>query len=240
MENSMNGILLSDSCYLRETCWKFNNKQEAECRTQNVFCPRFFRMNYLYEESLMSMKQRQHVSLRIDEDGTDLEAFNKLKNIEEHIDQFVAGGNNLYLHSTTCGNGKTAWALRMLQSYIGKIWYKSDLKCKVLFINVPRYILALKDSISASNDYIDHIKKYIFDADLVVFDEVGTKALTTWEHEQILNLVNTRIDMNKSNIYTSNLTGIELREKVGDRLYSRIMNLSIDIELFGSDKRGVN
>ena len=170
MENSIKGILLSDSCYLRETCWKFNNKPDAECRTQNVFCPRFFRMNYLYEESLMSIKQRQHVSLRIDEDGTDLEAFNKLKNIEEHIDQFVSGGNNLYLHSTTCGNGKTAWALRMLQSYIGKIWYKSDLKCKVLFINVPRYILALKDSISASNDYIDHIKKYIFDADLVVVD----------------------------------------------------------------------
>ena len=110
MENSINGILLSDCCYLRETCWKFNNKPDAECRTQNVFCPRFFRMNYLYEESLMSIKQRQHVSLRIDEDGTDLEAFNKLKNIEEHIDQFVSGGNNLYLHSTTCGNGKTAWA----------------------------------------------------------------------------------------------------------------------------------
>ena len=235
----MNGILLSDSCYLRDTCWKYHNK-DAECKTQNIYCPRFFRMNYLFEESLMSMKQRQHISLRIDEDGTDLEAFNKLKNIEQRIDEFVNGGNNLYLHSTTCGNGKTAWALRLLQSYIGKIWYKSDLKCRVLFINVPRYILALKDSISVSNDYIDHIKKYIFDADLVVFDEVGTKALTTWEHEQILNLVNTRIDMNKSNIYTSNLTGLELREKVGDRLYSRIMNLSVDIELFGSDKRGVN
>lgn len=235
----MSGIMLSDNCYLRDTCWKYHNK-DAECKTQNIYCPRFFRMNYLFEESLMSMKQRQHLSLRIDEDGTDFEAFNKLKNIEENIEKFVINGNNLYLHSLTCGNGKTAWALRLLQAYISKIWYKSDLTCKVLFINVPRYILALKDSISASNDYIDHIKKYIFDADLVVFDEVGTKALTTWEHEQILNLVNTRIDMNKSNIYTSNLSGMELREKVGDRLYSRIMNLSTDIELFGSDKRGVS
>ena len=159
MENSVNGILLSDSCYLRETCWKFNNKQEAECRTQNVFCPRFFRMNYLFEESLMSIKQRQHVSLRIDEDGTDLEAFNKLKNIEEHIDQFVSGGNNLYLHSTTCGNGKTAWSIRLLQSYLNNIWYKCDLNCKALFINVPRFLLSLKDNISEKNDYVQHIKK---------------------------------------------------------------------------------
>ena len=239
MEKSiMSGILLSDQCYLRDTCWKYNNK-DAECKHSNIYCPRFFRMNYLFDESLMSMKQRQYLSLRIDDDGTDRDAFNQLKKIEENIEQFVDGGNNLYIHSTTCGNGKTAWSLRLLQTYIGKIWYKSDLKCKVLFINVPRFILALKDSISASNEYVDHIKKYIFEANLVVFDEIGTKALTTWEHEQILNLVNTRIDMNKSNIYTSNLTGIELREKVGDRLYSRITNLSVNIELFGSDKRGV-
>lgn len=234
----MTGIPLSDSCYLVDTCWKYHNK-EAECKTQTVYCPRFFRMNYLYEESLLSMKQRQYTSLRIDEDGTDREAFNRLKSIELDIENFVDSGTNLYLHSTTCGNGKTAWALRLLQTYVGKIWYKSDLKCKVLFVNVPRYILSLKDSISSTNDYVEHIKKNIFLADLVVFDEVGTKSLTVWEHEQILNLVNTRIDMNKSNIYTSNLTGLELREKVGDRLYSRIVNLSVDIELFGSDKRGM-
>jgi hypothetical protein len=30
----------------------------------------------------------------------------------------------------------------------------------------------------------------------------------------------------------------ELREKIGDRLYSRVVNLSVDIELHGLDKRG--
>ena len=234
----MSGIQLSDQCYLKDTCWKYHNK-DAECKHQNIYCPRLFRMNYLFEESLMSMKQREYISLRIDEDGTDRDAFNRLKSIELDIERFVERGTNLYLHSVTCGNGKTAWALRLLQTYVGKIWYKSDLRCKVLFINVPRYILALKDSISTTNDYIEHIKKNIFDADLVVFDEIGTKSLTVWEHEQILNLVNTRIDMNKSNIYTSNLTALELREKVGDRLYSRIINLSVNVELFGSDKRGM-
>lgn len=233
----MSGILLSDGCYLQNTCWKYHNT-DAECKTQAIYCPRLFRMNYLFDESLMSIKQRQYISLRIDEDGTDREAFTRLKSIEQNIEEFVDSGTNLYLHSLTCGNGKTAWSLRLLQSYVGKIWYKSDLRCRVLFVNVPRFILALKDSISATNEYIEHIKKHIFDADLVVFDEVGTKSLTVWEHEHILNLINTRIDMNKSNIYTSNLTAQELREKVGERLYSRIMNLSMDIELFGSDKRG--
>ena len=229
---------MSDECYLRDTCWKYNNK-DAECKHSNIYCPKLFRTHHLFEESLMSMKQRKYTVLHLDEDGTDREAFNRLKKIELDIEAFVTNGNNLYLHSTTCGNGKTAWSLRLLQAYVHKIWHKSDLKCRVMFVNVPRFILSLKDSLSNSNDYIDHIKKNIFEADLVIFDEVGTKSLTTFEHEHILNLINTRIDMNKSNIYTSNLTPQELREKVGDRLYSRIVNLSVDIELFGMDKRGL-
>ena len=235
----MSNIQFSNECYLQNVCWKYQNKDDAECKTTNVFCPKLFRTDYLFKESLLSDKQRRYIPLYIDEDGTDREAFNRLKTIETDIVKFVSNGKNLYIHSSTCGNGKTAWSIRMIQSYIHKIWFKSDFTCRVLFINVPRFILALKDSMNVSSDYVEHIKKNIFTADLVVFDEVGTKALTTWEHEQILNLVNTRIDMNKSNIYTSNLTGVELREKVGDRLYSRIINLSTDIELFGRDKRGI-
>lgn len=232
------GIILSDNCYLKDKCWKYHNS-DAECKHQNSYCPKLFKIHYLYNESLLSDKQRLYTPLRIDEDGTDRDAFNQLKIIEQNIEKFVEAGANLYLHSPYCGNGKTAWALRLLQTYIEKIWYKSDLTCRVLFINVPRYLLALKDSISNNNDYINHIKKYVLEADLVVFDEVATKSFSTFEHENILNLINTRIDMNKSNIYTSNVSGQELREKIGERLYSRIVHLSTDIELLGSDKRGL-
>ena len=133
--------------------------------------------------------------------------------------------------------------MRFLQSYIEHVWYKSDLRCRVLFINVPRYLLTLKETIGNSNqnslDYIAHIRKNVLDADIVVFDEVATKSLSAFDHENILNLINTRIDMEKSNIYTSNVSGEELRDKIGDRLYSRIVNMSINIELFGADKRGL-
>ena len=97
----------------------------------------------------------------------------------------------------------------------------------------------MKESITTESEYINHIKKYVLDADLVVWDEVGVKALTNYEHEHLLNLINTRLDEGKSNIYTSNLDAEELREKVGERLYSRISNLSIDIEFHGVDKRGM-
>lgn len=234
----MTGIQLSDKCYLQSTCWKYQNK-DAECKHDAVFCPRLFRMNYLFGSALLSLKQRQHTPLRLDDDGTDREAFNRLKSIEENIERFVASGTNLYIHSLICGNGKTEWSLRLLQSYISKIWFKSDMRCRVLFINVPRYLISLKESITTPSEYVDHIKKNIFSADIVVFDEIGIKAATTFEYENLLNFINTRIDMGKSNIYTSNLTPQELNDRLGSRLYSRIINLSVDIELFGKDKRGM-
>lgn len=234
----MDKIQLSDNCYLQSTCWKFQNT-DAECKHATIFCPRLFRMNYLYDQSLMSLKQRQHTPLRLDEDKSDLEAFNKLKSIEENIEKFVDTGSNLYIHSPISGNGKTEWSLRLLQSYIGKIWFKSDLRCRVLFINVPRYLISLKESISTPSEYVDHIKKHIFDADIVVFDELGIKAATTFEYENLLNFINTRIDLGKTNIYTSNLNSQELMDRLGSRLYSRILNMSVNIELRGADKRGL-
>ena len=234
----MSDMQLSTSCYLKDTCWKFQNTDKT-CQEKDIFCPRLFRMNYLYDQSLLSLKQRQHKPLRLDADGTDRNEFNKLKSIEDNIEKFVNTGTNLYIHSPISGNGKTEWSLRLLQSYIGKVWFKSDLRCRVLFINVPRYLISLKESITTPSEYVDHIKKNIFSADIVVFDEIGIKAATAFEFENLLNFINTRIDLGKSNIYTSNLTAAELNDRLGSRLYSRILNMSVDIEFHGADKRGL-
>ena len=231
-------MIFSNECYLKNVCNKYK-KSDAECKHDTIYCPKLFRVDHLYNEALLSKKQRKRVDILVDEDGTDRDKFIQLREIEKNIESFVEDGNNLYLHSPYCGNGKTLWALRLLQAYIEKIWYKSDLKCRVLFINVPRYLLALKDSISNTSEYVEHIKRNVLDADIVVFDEVATKAFSAFEHEHILNLINTRLDLSKTNIYTSNVSGQELKEKVGDRLYSRIVHMSVDIELMGADKRGM-
>lgn len=198
-----------------------------------------FKLNYLFDKALLSGAQRKKISLRIDDDDTDLEEFKVLKDIETNIVEFVNQGNHLYIHSTGCGNGKTSWAIRMVQTYFENIWYKTELKCRALFINVPRYMLAIKDNISDKSEYVTYIKANVLQADIVIWDEVGSKGLTQFEHENILSLINARIDAGKSNIYTSNLSDIELNNALGNRLFSRISNMSYNIELHGSDKRGI-
>ena len=234
-------MITSKDCWLKETCKKYNDSsKECECRHTDSFCMKLFKLDGLYNEALLSPSQRKRVALFVDADGTDEAQFSLLADIQNNIVKFVAEGRNLYIHSNITGNGKTAWAIRFIQSYFNIIWPKVGMDCKALFINVPRFLLALKDNISVKNDYVEHIKANVLNADLVVWDEVGTKGLTQFEHEHLLNLINARIDCGKSNIYTSNLAPHELREAVGERLYSRIVNLSTEVELHGKDKRRLN
>ena len=212
---------------------------QLECNCNSTFCPKLFKVDYLFTEALLSPKQKKHVELFLDDSKRDKDAYTQLAHIESNIEKFVSDGESLFIYSATTGNGKTEWALRLLREYINRIWHKSDLECRALFVNVPRFLLAVKHSISETDEYADHIMKKILTADLVVFDEVATKALTAFEHEHILSLINARMEMGKSNIYTSNLFNEELRSRIGDRLYSRIATASTKIEFVESDKRGM-
>ena len=229
----MKNFEVCKNCWLKEECCD-------DCQCSNTFCVKQFKLNKLYENALITMKQRARITLLLDTDESDDDNFKYLSTIEANILNFVSSGGNIYIHSSITGNGKTSWALRLVQSYFNSIWYEASLEdCRALFINVPRYLLELKDNISQKSDYVQHIKKNVLNADIVIWDEVGTKGLTQFEHENILNLINARIDMGKANIYTSNLDDEELHQVVGDRLYSRIVLLSDEVELLGADKRAI-
>jgi DNA replication protein DnaC len=194
-------------------------------------------MDSLYSAALMTESQKQHLTLRVDNDGTDLEQFKQLAGIEQNICKFIEEGKNLYLHSSNCGNGKSSWSLRLAEAYFNKIWARSEAKCRVLFISVPRFLLALKDNITAKNAYVEYIKDNVLEADLVIWDDIAAKMGSEFELTHLLNIIDNRLALGKSNIYTSNLNKQQLYTALGERLTSRIANMSIDIELFGTDKR---
>lgn len=222
---------------MNEKCWLKNNCNQRDCDT---FCMRYYKLNILYDNALVPLNKRTHMKLRVDDDGSDIDAFTTLKYIEDNIVDFISNGKNLFLYSNNVGNGKTSWTLRMIESYFNKIWHKCDLTTKVLFISVPRFLLELKSNISKESEYIKHIQENILDCDLVVWDDIATKLGTEFELSNLLSIIDTRINNGKSNMYTSNLYSVELSKALGDRLYSRIVNYSdAIIELKGRDKRGI-
>ena len=146
---------------------------------------------------------------------------------------------HLYLTNNFIVTHNTSWTLRLVEAYFNKIWARSEPKCRALFISVPRFLLALKDNITNKSEYVEYIKENVLEADLVVFDDLGSKIGSEFELSHLLSIIDNRLSLGKSNIYTSNLNRQQLYTALGERLTSRVANMSIDIELFGSDKRNL-
>lgn len=220
-------------------------KFKHNCKLQetsycNEFCERFIKIDYLFMNSFIPEDSLNPTSLFIDSDGSDREIFSYLKSVQTNIEEEVQSGINLYLYSETPGNGKTSWALRLLKAYIYAIWYKASLEPKALFINVPRYLLELKSNIDEKTEYIQHIKKYVMNCDIVIWDDIATKSATEFEHEHLLSMIDYRLYNKKANIFTSNVNPNELSDLLGSRLASRIVNESRVLHFVGKDKRGLS
>lgn len=229
-------MLLSNECFSKDSCKKFLS---GSCPDEENFCTRLFKLESLYRQSCLTKDQYSRIELRIDSDNTDREEFTRLSQISKSIDSFVSDGSNLYIYSEVCGNGKTAWSVRLLQEYFNKIWWHSDLGCHGLFVNVPRFFLAIKNNISSTDEYAQHIKDNVLKADIVVWDDLATKGITEFENENLLSIIDSRMNSRKSNVFTSNISPGDLPDMIGQRLYSRIVNFSEIIHLRGKDKRNL-
>lgn len=203
------------------------------------FCLKRFKLSYYLDNAFIPENRRKRIKLFIDDDNSDLEAFTKLDEIDKNIVSFANEGKNLFIYSQNTGNGKSSWCFRMCLTYIGRTWSHKSLYPIVMFISVPRFLIELKQNINERSPYVESILKNATKADLVIWDDVGSKNGTEFEVSNMLSIIDQRLADNKANIYTSNLCGEDLHTALGDRLYSRIYNNSDCIELKGKDKRGI-
>ena len=168
----------------------------------------------------------------------DYQAFKELQTKSDAILNFIANGNNLYIYSENCGNGKTTWAIRLMYSYFDKIWHKSCFDCKALFVSVPKFLYNCKRSISQYVKGFEELCNLISEVDLVIWDDIGEMKASDYEHQILFQYIDDRINSKKSNIYTSNKSKEQLEDLLGVRLASRIYNCSECIEFVEEDKRG--
>lgn len=219
-----------DKCWYRDIC------DHSKC---DSFCIRHYKMDCLISMACLEGNQRYPVKLILDEDKVDRDAFMKLKEIQKDINNFVTSGQNLFIYGEKTGNGKTEWSKKLLLSWFDSIWRSTELECRGLFISLPKLLAAQKDNISHTNEYFQYINENIIKADVVVWDELNYKDLSDYEHNYILDIIDQRISIGKSNIYTTNFSVDTTSKKLGARLSSRILGKAIKIELKGKDKRGL-
>lgn len=196
-------------------------------------CVRYLQMKRLLELSNIPSQKQLIKIIPMPEDE---KVFNKLTKYSENIVKFVNDGNNLYLCSEQCGNGKSSWAVRLMISYFNAVWHNSYDVTRGIYVHVPTFLLDLK-RFNSPPEYIDRI----LEADLVIWDDIAfSNKLTEYEHEQLIHYIDYRMSKRKSNIYTSNIISEEtLASVIGHRLSSRIFNESIVLEFKAKDFRDI-
>jgi DNA replication protein DnaC len=169
-------------------------------------------------------------------DDCDIKAFNELADIKEDIKGYVEQGSSFYIFSKTTGNGKTSWAIKMLLKYFDSVWAGNGFRCRGVFIHIPTFLTRLKNF--RMEDYeFEELKKHLLTADLVVFDDIASTDMSSYDNSQLLSYIDHRVLENKSNIYTGNVGKDDIEKALGKRLSSRIWNNSKVITLAGRDKR---
>lgn len=166
----------------------------------------------------------------------DYSVFKELADIKSDINKFVSEGGCLYIWSSSVGNGKTTWAVKLLKAYLYSIKslpFDYENYCPVLFVNVSEYLETSKRAIrdKSLEKTITDIENKIYSADLVIFDDIADKTISEYDMNKLYCWVNYRTSNLKSCIYTSNMSPTELGTCLSAKLCSRIVDLSVCKEI---------
>lgn len=140
-------------------------------------------------------------------------------------------GDNLLFYGTT-GLGKTFLCNCIAKSLLDKN--------KIVIYQTAFTILEIiekhrfKKDTKEDNDYQYNL---LFEADLLIIDDLGTEVANTFTNAEIFNIVNTRIIGGKKTIISTNLTPKEISETYTDRVFSRILDKFIPLKFYGYDLR---
>lgn len=212
-------------------CWYVNSCNE-DCDN----CITYLQLNWQMQNSGLFDSQQRPITLYIDElNECDRSAYKRLGNIRRSIVEFVAEHKNLYIASERTGNGKTSWAIKMLQTYFHYTANGNYENLKGMFINTTDLLLKLKDF---NNPLSQQYKQNLETVDLVIFDDIAVTGISQYDYTQLFNIINKRISAEKSNIFTSNVVSKDQLDRIlGARLSSRIYTASEIVELKGLDRR---
>lgn len=106
----------------------------------------------------------------------------------------------------------------------------------VVWANTPQFISKLKRSfdtgISEASVMENHIR-----AGLLVLDDIGSERPTEWVESRLYEVINARLERKAPIIFTSNCSSQELLERLGERIVSRIREMTVAVQFEAPDFR---
>lgn len=214
-----------------------SNGKKCNCLKQNLVT-RAYRMSNL--SNVLSKENFQSFNIDIfsnepfgNERMTPKENMTDIVGISEgFIGNFDENnGENLLFYGTT-GLGKT-----FLCNCIAKVLLDKN---KIVIYQTAFTILDILERRrfgKGTNEMSDYQYNLLFDADLLIIDDLGTEVSNTFTNAEIFNIVNTRLIGGKKTLISTNLTPKEISDIYTDRVFSRILDKFIPLKFFGNDLR---
>ncbi len=149
-----------------------------------------------------------------------------------------------YLLTGPCGIGKTYIASAMMKAIIrqhaDRAYFLGDTLrlFNVQFISAPELLLKIRDSFEpgANQTEMDLIYWY-GSVDCLILDDLGAEKASDWTLQTLYSIIDIRMREQKQTIITSNLDLDGIREKLSDRVASRLKGMCQHIAMNGKDKR---
>lgn len=223
----------ANSCWLQSDC---QDRDSGQC--QGSYCTNYRILHYLFKTSLLPEKLWYEFKLTPIEQ--DMEVFDELIDIKNNIQDFVDFGHNLYIWGENTGNGKTRWAIKLMQQYFGEqldTGFIPEQSVKGIYMPVTKYLADLKLNMTKEIEGFNRLRGLLETVDLVIWDDIGADELTSFEMQNLFALIDWRVTAELSNIYTSNISPEKITKSLGRRLASRVIGPSKQLEIVGPDRR---
>lgn len=161
--------------------------------------------------------------------GSDYDVMKRiLERAKSFVENFGKENENIIMSGDT-GLGKTHLSLAIANEVLKKgysVIYDSA-------INILHKI----EMEHFGRDKINDTLSLVNDVDLLILDDLGTEYSSPFYVSTVYNIINTRLNMSKSTIISTNLSTEEIKNRYSERVKSRLVTMYIAMQFKGKDVR---
>jgi DNA replication protein DnaC len=161
----------------------------------------------------------------------DRELVRDVRRYVDAIDANLDAGRGIWIEGDI-GTGKTALAMLISKAALAA-------GRSVAIYSLPRLLAEIRKTFEdgADRSYLELLDR-LSEVDLLHVDDVGAERTNEWVLEQLYAIVNARYEDARAIMITTNLSPDELRDQIGARTVSRLIEICGDpLPLFGTDRR---
>jgi DNA replication protein DnaC len=160
-------------------------------------------------------------------------AVDEIRGFIDKLDENLAAGRGVWLYGDP-GTGKTT--LAMLVSKLAL-----ERNHSVAIYSLPKLLARIRrtyDAAPGGDSYTTFFER-LTSVDLLHIDDLGAEKRSDWVLEQLYALINERYEERRSILVTTNLDEAELKEQIGTRTVSRLVEMcgTCMVPMHGEDRR---